>query len=81
MIRGIASDVDDGLIQKGKRARPKRLTSLLRAANPPKVVVTVDHDLVVVGINARDRPGLLLDVSKGLLQLSLQLHSLIEASL
>ena len=30
--------------------------------------------LVLIGINARDRPGLLLDISKGLLRLDLQLH-------
>jgi hypothetical protein len=29
---------------------------------------------VLVGINSRDRPGLLLDISKGLLRLELQLR-------
>ena len=33
-----------------------------------------DNRLVLVGINARDRPGLLLDISKCLLRLDLQLH-------
>lgn len=33
-----------------------------------------DNRLVLVGINARDRPGLLLDISKCLLRLNLQLH-------
>lgn len=43
-----------------------------------KVVVTVDtqdlEDVVLVGINANDRPGLLLDISRGLHSLGLQLH-------
>mmetsp|Transcript_29018 Transcript_29018/g.42804 ORF Transcript_29018/g.42804 Transcript_29018/m.42804 type:complete len:1236 (+) Transcript_29018:347-4054(+) len=39
-----------------------------------KVVVTSEHELVVVGVNARDRPGLLLDISKGLLRLNLSLR-------
>ncbi|EJK77635.1 hypothetical protein THAOC_00520 [Thalassiosira oceanica] len=42
------------------------------------VVVTVDtqdlEDVVLVGINANDRPGLLLDISRGLHSLGLQLH-------
>ena len=45
-----------------------------RAHEPPKIVVTVDRNLVVVGVDAQDRPGLLLDISKGLLRLKLQLH-------
>ena len=44
-----------------------------------KVVVTSENGFVVVGVDARDRPGLLLDISKGLVQLNLNLrHS--EAS-
>jgi len=39
-----------------------------------KVVVMTEHDLVVIGIDARDRPGLLLDVSKGLSSLRLNLR-------
>jgi predicted amino acid-binding ACT domain protein len=42
--------------------------------DPAKIVVTIDKELVVVGINAHDRAGLLLDISKGLLRLNLQLH-------
>lgn len=40
-------------------------------AGPHKVVVTSENELVVIGINANDRPGLLLDISKGLLRLNL----------
>eukprot|EP00984_Skeletonema_dohrnii_P019718 scaffold9483_cov111-Skeletonema_dohrnii-CCMP3373.AAC.2 len=44
----------------------------------PKVVVAVDsqslEDVVIVGINAADRPGLLLNISKGLHSVGLQLH-------
>lgn len=43
-----------------------------------KVVVVLDttdlQDMVLVGINANDRPGLLLDISRGLHSLGLQLH-------
>ena len=37
-------------------------------------MIAVSQRLVLVGINARDRPGLLLDISKGLLRLELQLR-------
>ena len=39
-----------------------------------QVVVTSESELVVVGVNANDRPGLLLDISKGLLRLNLSLR-------
>mmetsp|Transcript_26730 Transcript_26730/g.53353 ORF Transcript_26730/g.53353 Transcript_26730/m.53353 type:complete len:1289 (+) Transcript_26730:191-4057(+) len=45
---------------------------------PSKIVVVLDssdlEDMVLVGINANDRPGLLLDISRGLHSLGLQLH-------
>ncbi|KAL7425520.1 hypothetical protein ACHAXM_000054, partial [Skeletonema potamos] len=44
----------------------------------PKVIVAVDsqslEDVVIVGINAADRPGLLLSISTGLHSVGLQLH-------
>eukprot|EP00986_Skeletonema_menzelii_P019695 scaffold28949_cov154-Skeletonema_menzelii.AAC.1 len=44
----------------------------------PKVVVAVDsqslEDVVIVGINAADKPGLLLSISRGLHSVGLQLH-------
>ena len=46
----------------------------LRDRDPAKVVVAAEKDLIAVGINARDRPGLLLDVSKALLRLNLSLR-------
>ena len=43
-----------------------------------KVVVVLDtqdlNDAVIVGVNANDRPGLLLDISRGLHSMGLQLH-------
>ena len=53
---------------------PKESTS----AGSAKVVVAIDtqdlDDVVIVGVNANDRPGLLLDISRGLHSLGLQLH-------
>jgi UTP:GlnB (protein PII) uridylyltransferase len=45
-----------------------------RSDKSAQVVVTTNRGLVLIGVNAPDRPGLLLDISKGLLQLNLQLH-------
>jgi di/tricarboxylate transporter len=42
--------------------------------DPAKIVVTIDKALVVVGIDVQDRPGLMVDISKGLLRLNLELH-------
>jgi len=48
---------------------------MIRNDMPAQIVVANDfRGLVLVGINAPDRPGLLLDISKGLLRLDLQLH-------
>ncbi len=47
------------------------------ATAPPKIVAVADkddHQLVIIGINARDRPGLLLDISKTLIRLGLNFH-------
>ncbi len=79
MIRGVAREEptqeEDQYLSKANQA--KGLHQSKDGAH--KVVVTSEHDFVIVGINARDRPGLLLDISKGLLQLNLTLrHS--EAS-
>ena len=41
---------------------------------PHKVVVTSDNEFVVAGVDARDRPGLMLDISKGLSRLNLNLR-------
>ena len=47
-------------------------------SGPAKIVVAVDsqdlEDLVIVAINANDRPGLLLLISRGLQSLGLNLH-------
>ncbi|KAL3795556.1 hypothetical protein HJC23_009269 [Cyclotella cryptica] len=45
---------------------------------PAKVVVVFDtqdlHDMVIIGVNSHDRPGLLLDISRRLHSMGLQLH-------
>lgn len=69
LIRGVEPSLDTAVSPK----RRPRIDNL-QPNDPAKIVVTIDKDLVVVGINTRDRPGLLLDISKGLLRLDLQLH-------
>ena len=64
------SDVIQGL-------RPIESITLSSGNSAQVVVATNCRDtrlLLLIGVNAPDRPGLLLDISKGLLQLSLQLH-------
>ena len=80
-IRGISSEPDtlDGPTQQHQRdGRRHQRHKRPAVVEPPQIVVTTDeHDsqrLVLVGINTRDRPGLLLDISKGLLRLNLQLR-------
>lgn len=62
------SDIIQGLA-------PVEFRSLL---DMKQIVVTPDNrsksSIVLIGVNARDRPGLLLDISKCLLQLKLQVH-------
>ena len=79
MIRGVAREEptqeEDQYLVKDTRLRGRPRSQ----HGAHKVVVTSEHDFVIVGVDARDRPGLLLDISKGLLQLNLTLrHS--EAS-
>jgi len=49
-----------------------------KLSGPAKIIVAIDtqdlEDVVIVGINVMDRPGLLLDISRGLHSLGLQLH-------
>jgi UTP:GlnB (protein PII) uridylyltransferase len=46
--------------------------------NRNQIVIATDKRssirLLLIGVNARDRPGLLLDISKCLFRLNLQLH-------
>ena len=71
MIRGVERNESKDIIA----ASPHRIsTSQTLISEPPKVVVTVDKDLVVIGVDSLDRPGLLLDLSKGLLSLNLENH-------
>ena len=70
LIRGNEpSEQATGMTSPTTRRRPE-----LRADDPAKIVVTIDHHLVVVGISAKDRAGLLLDISKALLRLKLELR-------
>lgn len=79
MIRGITSNESSEDLPTNT-PRGKKTVVTTKATDPPQIVVTTDyhesgnHQLVLVGINARDRPGLLLDISKGLLRLELQLR-------
>lgn len=74
MIRGYNPSepfaIDDGEVSG--------VPSESRLDGPAKVVVSVDsqglEDVVIVGINVSDRPGLLLDISRGLHTLGLELH-------
>jgi di/tricarboxylate transporter len=71
-------------VDEGERLRNiHRLTDLIRGAKgsdtdmlgaPPSIVVSMDEEVVVVGVNTPDRPGLMLDISKTLLKLGLELH-------
>jgi len=59
---------------KKEKQRKRTAVEPLRGADPANIVVAIEKDLVVAGVNAQDRPGLLLDISKGLLRLNLQLR-------
>jgi predicted amino acid-binding ACT domain protein len=73
LIRGLARDEDENTSASIFRSKngPNRQLDLTGAH---KVVVTSENELVVIGVNANDRPGLLLDVSKGLSRLNLNLR-------
>lgn len=73
-IRGITSNESSEDLPTPKN---RKVVIPTKASDPPQIVVTSDSGsqrLVLVGINSRDRPGLLLDISKGLLRLDLQLR-------
>lgn len=81
MIRGVAREEptqeEDQYLHKDCHHRSHGRQRCQQGGH--KVVVTSEHGFVIVGVDARDRPGLLLDISKGLLRLNLTLrHS--EAS-
>jgi hypothetical protein len=81
LIRGVAREEptqeEDQYLHKDCHQRPRGRQRSQQGGH--KVVVTSEHGFVIVGVDARDRPGLLLDISKGLLRLNLTLrHS--EAS-
>jgi di/tricarboxylate transporter len=71
LIRDDAPSKDNSILDP---KRDRLVSERLRGGDPAKIVVTIDKDLVVVGINVKDRSGLMLDISKGLLRLNLQLH-------
>lgn len=70
----------DSRRNKGRRRR-KTVSSLFEEYDPTKIIIVKDSNIrygdkpmVMIAVNCRDRPGLLLDISRGLLRLSLQLH-------
>jgi uncharacterized protein with PhoU and TrkA domain len=86
MIRGTTRHVptkEEGrIIRRSLMGNDTRRSSILgrgpkRVINRPgayKVAVAIDEGAVIVGVDARDRHGLLLDISKGLVRLNLTLH-------
>jgi UTP:GlnB (protein PII) uridylyltransferase len=63
---------EDNLVEPPWKRRSS--VSVHRDTDATQVVVTADHEFVVIGANAQDRPGLLSDISKGLLRLNFSLH-------
>jgi len=61
------------LIRGIKKMSREEMRSTKQLSNS-RIVVTIDKDLVVVGINAQDRQGLLVDIAKVLLRFNLQLR-------
>jgi uncharacterized protein with PhoU and TrkA domain len=84
LIRGVARDEpteeeDQYLRQANVMSPRKQKAQNTNVEVGHKVVVTSEQHFVVIGVDTGDRPGLLLDISKVLLQLNLSLrHS--EAS-
>lgn len=84
MIRGIAPSEPMEDMAKASSGPPRHNkmpssnTMFEGGDEPAKIVVLTDtrgsQQMVIVGIDARDRPGLLLDISRGLLRMNLQLH-------
>ena len=74
-IRGVARDEptieEDQYLHKST----PRKGGQAKASGAHKVVVTSESGYVIVGIDTKDRPGLLLDISKGLLRLNLKKNS------
>ena len=78
IIRGVAREEptqeESQYLLKESRMRGRQQRSQNKQHGAHKVVVTSESGFVIVGIDARDRPGLLLDMSKGILQLNLTLR-------
>ena len=60
--------------QEGIHINRRRHSLSSSSVDPAKVVVAKDQDMLFIGVDSRDRPGLLLEISKALLRLNLQLH-------
>ena len=79
MARDEPTQEEDQYLPKSMTPKKTRNNKITGSSGAPKVVVVSEHGFVIVGVDAKDRPGLLLDISKGLLRLNLTLrHS--EAS-
>jgi hypothetical protein len=74
--RGEPTEIEDSFTPRGRKASPAahRAQAQNDLVGAQQVVVTSEHEFVVLGINAPDRPALLLDVSKGLSRLGLNLR-------
>ncbi|CAB9507029.1 Sodium/sulfate cotransporter [Seminavis robusta] len=74
MIRGIERDESEDIGSAGTPKKRRHPSARRTVTAAPKIVATIEQNLVVIGVDSRDRPGLLLDISKGLLSFNLQLH-------
>lgn len=72
MVRGLAREEPVG-DENRVFISPDR-TRLSEAPWAHKIVVTSDHEFVVIGVDALDRSGLLLDISKVLSRLKMNLR-------
>lgn len=71
---------NDALLRRSSSAAAKQLRksllllSLASSLSPPKIVVAVDGQIVLIGVNAPDRLGLMRSISSELAQMQYQLH-------
>lgn len=77
IINRMTDQIRENPLEENK-ASAINVTASVFQEKPAQIVVTTDsrdsQRLVLIGINAPDRPGLLLDISKGLLRLKLELR-------
>lgn len=79
MIRGNHDEKKLNMIRP-KRSRQASILDNFGDTDPSKIIVVNDKQqngkpLIIIGVNTRDRPGLLHDISKGVIRLNLQCRS------